>query len=54
MTKRKRRLKDTLNDPKAGPVRLKRRKNRRLIRIALAMVIGVAGGFGLAKVIRIL
>ena len=54
MTAPTRSLKDTIKDPKAGRRRPVKRKNKVVIKIVAALVIGFAGGFGTAKLIRFL
>ncbi len=54
MSPAKRSLKDTVKDPRIAhrPVRKKTKKKQPVFRLALALVLGFAGGFSLAKLIR--
>ena len=59
MENRIRRLKDTVTDPKITPLPTKKaarknikKKNTGMLKIALALVIGFAGGFSTAKFFR--
>ena len=55
MTQKKRRLKDAATDQSAKRrVRVRKKKNHALLKIAAALVIGFAGGVGFARVIRFL
>lgn len=55
MTVQKRSLKDTIKDRKVKKKRLPQKKNQKMmIKIVAALVIGFAGGFGTARLIRFL
>lgn len=56
MAKEKRSLKDTTNDPRVSRKRSSRlkKRNRMVLKLGIALILGFAGGFSTARLVKFL